>query len=77
MGDQLKWLLKEGGGLILECFDISLENTPTHCRCMRIFNYSCTRAQVLLSKQPIKLPRSAGASKSWSVVCYYVQTVTQ
>ena len=24
MGEELKWLLKEGGGLILECFDISL-----------------------------------------------------
>ena len=26
---EVKWLLKEGGGLIFECFDISLESTPT------------------------------------------------
>ena len=29
MGDELKWLLKEGGGRIFESCDISLENTPT------------------------------------------------
>ena len=29
MGEEVKWLLKEGGGLIFECFDISLESTPT------------------------------------------------
>ena len=29
MGEEVKWLLKEGGGLIFECFDISLKNTPT------------------------------------------------
>ena len=29
MGEEVKWLLKEGDGLIFECFDISLESTPT------------------------------------------------
>ena len=29
MGDELKWLLKEGGGRIFESCDISLENMPT------------------------------------------------
>ena len=29
MGDELKWLLKEGGGRIFESCDISLENTLT------------------------------------------------
>ena len=29
MGDELKWVLKEGGGRIFESCDISLENTPT------------------------------------------------
>ena len=29
MGDELKWLLKEGGGHIFESCDISLENIPT------------------------------------------------
>ena len=29
MGEEVKWLLKEGGGLIFECFDISLETMPT------------------------------------------------
>ena len=29
MGDELKWLLKEGGGHIFESGDISLENMPT------------------------------------------------
>ena len=29
MGDELKWLLKEGGGRTFESCDISLENTPT------------------------------------------------
>ena len=29
MGDELKWLLKEGGRCIFENCDISLENTPT------------------------------------------------
>ena len=29
MSDELKWLLKEGGGRIFESCDISLENTPT------------------------------------------------
>ena len=29
MGEEVKWLLKEGGGLIFESFDISLESTPT------------------------------------------------
>ena len=29
MGEEVKWLLKEGGGLIFECFDISLGSTPT------------------------------------------------
>ena len=29
MGDEPKWLLKEGGGCIFESCDISLENTPT------------------------------------------------
>ena len=29
MGDELKWLLKEGGGCIFESCDISLENMPT------------------------------------------------
>ena len=28
MGDELKWLLKEGDGRIFESCDISLENTP-------------------------------------------------
>ena len=28
MGDELKWLGKEGGGRIFESCDISLENTP-------------------------------------------------
>ena len=28
-GDELQWLLKEGGGLIFESCDISLENMPT------------------------------------------------
>ena len=26
---EVKWLLKEGGGLIFECFDISLKSRPT------------------------------------------------
>ena len=29
MGDELKWLLKEGGGRIFKSCDIFLENTPT------------------------------------------------
>ena len=29
MGDELQWLLKEGGGCIFESCDISLENMPT------------------------------------------------
>ena len=29
MGDELKWILKEGGGCIFESCDISLKNTPT------------------------------------------------
>ena len=29
MGDELKWLLKEGGGCIVKSCGISLENTPT------------------------------------------------
>ena len=29
MGDELKWLLKVGGGQIFKSCDISLENTPT------------------------------------------------
>ena len=29
MGNELKWLLKEGGGCIFESCDISLENMPT------------------------------------------------
>ena len=28
-GEEVKWLLKEGGGLIFKCLDISLESTPT------------------------------------------------
>ena len=33
MGEEVKWLLKEGGGLIFECFDISLRKYahPTCC----------------------------------------------
>ena len=26
MGEKVKWLLKEGGGLIFECFDIRVAN---------------------------------------------------
>ena len=29
MGDELKWLLKKGGGHIFKSCDISLENMPT------------------------------------------------
>ena len=29
MGDELKWLLKEGGGHIFKSCDISLKNMPT------------------------------------------------
>ena len=29
MDEEVKWLLKEGDGLIFECFDNSLESTPT------------------------------------------------
>ena len=29
MGDERKWLLKEGGGRIFESCDIFLKNTPT------------------------------------------------
>ena len=29
MGEEVKWLLKEGGGLIFKCFDISLESMST------------------------------------------------
>jgi len=29
IGNKLKWLLKQGGGRILESCDISLKNTPT------------------------------------------------
>ena len=29
MGDELKWLIKEGGEHIFESFDISLKNMPT------------------------------------------------
>ena len=32
MGNELEWLLKEGGGRIFESCDISLENTPTSHR---------------------------------------------
>ena len=37
MGDELKWLLKEGGGHIFESCDISLENMPTsHTVCLTL-----------------------------------------
>ena len=52
MGDELKWLLKEGGGLIFVCFDISLENRPTYCRYMQTLCSSCMCAQVGLLNNP-------------------------
>ena len=51
MGNELKWLLKEGGGCIFESCDISLENMPTShavslafdiCACSHVLAYAVT-----------------------------------
>jgi len=48
MGDELKWLLKEGGGRISESCDISLKNTPTsHTVSLALFMYACIASAML------------------------------
>ena len=48
MGNELKWLLKEGGGRIFKSFDISLENTLTsHTVSLALFMYACSNSAVL------------------------------
>ena len=49
MGDELKWLLKEGGGCIFENCDISLENTPTsHAVSLALFVWACSDSAICL-----------------------------
>ena len=47
--DELKWLLKEGGGYIFESCDICFENTPTHIVSLAIFMYAHSATSVLLA----------------------------
>ena len=58
MGDELKWLLKEGGGHIFESCDISLENTPTsHAVSLALVICTCTdSAMPLLSALAYAIP---------------------
>ena len=37
MGDELKWLLKEGGGHVFESCDISLEIRPPHTQLVKFY----------------------------------------
>ena len=49
MGDELKWLLKEGGGRIFESCDISLENTPTsHAGSLALVTCACSDSSMPL-----------------------------
>ena len=45
MGNELKWLLKEGGGRIFESCDISLENMPTsHTVSLALVIWACSNS---------------------------------
>ena len=49
MGDELKWLLKEGGGCMFGSCDISLENTPTsHTVSLALVICACSDSAMLL-----------------------------
>ena len=52
MGDELKWLLKEGGGHTFESCDISLENTPTS----HAFSDECSQAFPVLIFVDLPIP---------------------
>ena len=48
-GDELKWLLKEGGGHIFQNCDISLENLPTsHAVCLALVVCACSDSEMPL-----------------------------
>ena len=49
MGDELKWLQKEGGGCIVERCDISFKNTPTsYAVSLTLFMCTCSDSALLL-----------------------------
>ena len=49
MGDEPKWLLKEGDGLIFEKCDISLKNMlASHAASVALFMYACSDSAMLL-----------------------------